>query len=100
MELTSGWPSGPLRQRAEWRVQAPLPSGRHFLGQRLGIGEIIGLHGLPGLTQQVVATDQVGGWRGFACIVDKDGVVRFRKEYAPGTIPDPMDILAEVEKLG
>jgi alkyl hydroperoxide reductase subunit AhpC len=33
-------------------------------------------------------------------IVDKDGVVRFRKEYAPPTLPDPADILAELEKLG
>ena len=33
-------------------------------------------------------------------IVDKEGVVRFRKEYAPGTIPNPPDILAELEKLG
>ena len=33
-------------------------------------------------------------------IVDKEGVVRFRKEYASGTIPNPPDILAELEKLG
>ena len=32
-------------------------------------------------------------------IVDKDGIVRFRREYAPPTIPDPKDILSEVEKL-
>ena len=33
-------------------------------------------------------------------IVDKDGIVRFRHEYAPPTLPDPQDILAELEKLG
>ena len=33
-------------------------------------------------------------------IVGKDGVIRFRKEYAAGNIPDPKDILEEVEKLG
>jgi alkyl hydroperoxide reductase subunit AhpC len=33
-------------------------------------------------------------------IVGKDGIVRFRKEYAAPTIPNPVDILAEVDKLG
>ena len=33
-------------------------------------------------------------------VVDKDGIVRFRETYVPGTIPDPAQILAEVEKLG
>lgn len=33
-------------------------------------------------------------------VVDKGGIVRFNKEYPPGTIPDPLDILAEVKKLG
>jgi len=33
-------------------------------------------------------------------IVDKDGVIRYRNEYPAGTLPDPEDILAEVEKLG
>jgi alkyl hydroperoxide reductase subunit AhpC len=33
-------------------------------------------------------------------IVDKDGVIRYRNEYPAGTLPDPADILAEVEKLG
>ena len=33
-------------------------------------------------------------------IVDKAGIVRFRHEYAPPTIPSPVDILAELEKLG
>lgn len=32
-------------------------------------------------------------------IVDKDGVVRFRQEYGPPNIPDPKDILAELDKL-
>ena len=33
-------------------------------------------------------------------IVDKDGIVRYRREYAPPNIPDPVDILAEIDKLG
>ncbi|MYC28668.1 MAG: redoxin domain-containing protein [Chloroflexi bacterium] len=32
-------------------------------------------------------------------IVDKDGVVRFRETYAPGTLPDPESVLAELNKL-
>ncbi|MBM3924731.1 MAG: redoxin domain-containing protein [SAR202 cluster bacterium] len=32
-------------------------------------------------------------------IVDKQGVVRFRQEYAPGTQPNPTDILAELDKI-
>ena len=33
-------------------------------------------------------------------VVDKDGTIRYRHESAPGTIPNPLDILQEVEKLG
>ena len=33
-------------------------------------------------------------------VVDKEGIVRFRETYEPGTIPDPAQILAQVEKLG
>ena len=32
-------------------------------------------------------------------VVDKEGIVRFREDYVAGTIPDPVQILAEVEKL-
>ena len=32
-------------------------------------------------------------------IVDKGGVVRYRQTYAPGTLPDPAEIVAEVQKL-
>ena len=32
-------------------------------------------------------------------IVDKEGIVRFFQEYEAGTLPDPRDILAEVETL-
>ena len=32
-------------------------------------------------------------------IVDKDGVVRFRETYAPGTLPDPEKVLTELGKL-
>jgi alkyl hydroperoxide reductase subunit AhpC len=33
-------------------------------------------------------------------VVDKQGTVRFRQTYGPGTLPDPEAILAEVKKLG
>ena len=32
-------------------------------------------------------------------IVDKDGVVRFRETYAPGTLPNPEAVLEELNKL-
>ena len=32
-------------------------------------------------------------------IVDKEGIVRFRETYAPGTLPDPLYVLSELEKL-
>ena len=32
-------------------------------------------------------------------IVDTAGVVRFRETYAPGTLPEPEKILAELSKL-
>ena len=32
-------------------------------------------------------------------IVDTDGVVRFRETYAPGTLPEPDRILAELSNL-
>lgn len=32
-------------------------------------------------------------------IVDKEGTVRFRQEYTPGTLPTPDDILAELDKI-
>ena len=34
-----------------------------------------------------------------AILIDKDGVVRFAKTYAPGTLPTPEELMAEVEKL-
>lgn len=33
-------------------------------------------------------------------IVDPDGIIRFRETYTPGILPDPQDILAELDKLG
>lgn len=33
-------------------------------------------------------------------VVDKEGIVRYRKVYTPGNIPDPAEILGVVEKLG
>ena len=32
-------------------------------------------------------------------IIDKEGVVQFREEYEPGTLPDPVDIFGVVDKL-
>lgn len=34
-----------------------------------------------------------------AFVVDKDGVIRYAKEYAPGTIPECKELLAELTKL-
>jgi alkyl hydroperoxide reductase subunit AhpC len=33
-------------------------------------------------------------------IIDKGGIIRYRKTYAPGTLPEMDEILGEVEKLG
>ena len=33
-------------------------------------------------------------------IVDKEGIVRFRQTYAPGTLPEPDRILEELNNLG
>ena len=33
-------------------------------------------------------------------VVDKEGIIRFRQTYAPGTLPEPADILAVVGNLG
>ena len=33
-------------------------------------------------------------------VVDKGGVIRFRQTYEPGVLPDPLDIVASIEKLG
>ena len=33
-------------------------------------------------------------------IVDKDGIIRFRQTYAPGTLPEPDRILEELQSLG
>ena len=32
-------------------------------------------------------------------IIDKEGVVQFREEYEPGTLPDPVDIFRVVDNL-
>lgn len=34
-----------------------------------------------------------------AFVVDKDGVIRYAKSYAPGTIPTSEELLAELKKL-
>jgi alkyl hydroperoxide reductase subunit AhpC len=33
-------------------------------------------------------------------IIDKEGVIRYVKMYAPGTLPDPEEALAAIEELG
>ena len=52
-------------------------------------------------------TDSYGLWseeRGVGnravIVVDKEGVIRLRKTYAAGVLPDTGEILAAVEKLG
>ena len=32
-------------------------------------------------------------------IVDKEGIIQFREEYEPGTLPDPVVIFTMVDKL-
>ena len=32
-------------------------------------------------------------------IIDKEGVIRFREEYEPGTLPNPVDIFGVMEGL-
>ena len=44
--------------------------------------------------------DERGSGTRAVIIVDKAGVVRYRQPYTPGTLPDPAEILAEVQKLG
>ena len=34
-----------------------------------------------------------------AVLIDKQGVVRYAKTYAPGTLPTPEELMAEVNKL-
>ena len=33
-------------------------------------------------------------------VVDKEGVIRYRQTYVPGVLPDPADILGELDKIG
>ncbi len=54
---------------------------------------------------QVVQTydiwnEERGNSRRSVIIVDKEGIIRFKEVYPPGTLPDPDKILAEVDKLG
>jgi len=34
-----------------------------------------------------------------AFVIDKDGKIRWAKTYAPGTIPESPELLAELKKL-
>ena len=46
-----------------------------------------------------VYNEERGNSRRSVIIIDKEGVVRFKQVYERG-LPNPEDILAEVEKLG
>ena len=43
--------------------------------------------------------DERGAGTRAIIVVDKEGVVRFRETYAPGTLPDPLAVLSVLEKL-
>ena len=49
------------------------------------------------------AYDLYNGERGASkravIIIDKEGVIQFREEYEPGTLPDPVDIFRVVDKM-
>ncbi len=44
--------------------------------------------------------DAIGTPKRAIIIVDKGGTVKFRREYAPGSLPTPEEILGELDKLG
>ena len=46
-----------------------------------------------------VFNDNNGAPRRAIVIIDKDGITRFKHEYASGSLPIPTDILAELDKL-
>ena len=43
--------------------------------------------------------DERGASKRAVIIIDKQGVVRFRELYEPGTLPDPRDIFEVMETL-
>jgi peroxiredoxin len=43
--------------------------------------------------------EEIGTSNRAVVVVDKDGIVRFKQEYQPLSPPNPLDVLAEVEKL-
>ena len=43
--------------------------------------------------------DERGASKRAVIIIDKEGIVRFRELYEPGTLPDPSDILEVMEGL-
>ena len=46
-----------------------------------------------------VYNEASGNGRRSVFIIDKSGVIRYTKIYEPGTLPDPTDILSELESL-
>lgn len=47
-----------------------------------------------------VHNDAQGTARRSSFVIDKNGIIRFRKVHEAGTIPDPEELLAEIAKLG
>lgn len=43
--------------------------------------------------------EERGTSRRAVIIIDRDGVITFRKEYEAPTLPNPIDILAEIDKM-
>jgi peroxiredoxin len=43
--------------------------------------------------------DALGAGKRAVVVVDRKGVVRYRKAYGPGTLPNPAEILEAVENL-
>lgn len=43
--------------------------------------------------------DSRGNGRRAVIVIDKEGTVRYRQEYAPGSLPNPAQILEIVEKF-
>jgi len=46
-----------------------------------------------------IYNEERGASKRAVIIIDKEGVIQFREEYEPGTLPDPVDIFRVVDKL-
>ena len=54
-------------------------------------GKVLGSYG--------VFNEDTGTARRSVFIIDKEGVLRWSQVYKPGTLPNPDDVLAELQKL-